>query len=29
MSITFTKAGVFNYECVVHEEMDGKITVTK
>jgi plastocyanin len=29
MKITFTKTGVFNYECVVHEEMDGKITVTK
>ena len=29
MKITFTKPGVFNYECVVHEEMDGKITVTK
>jgi plastocyanin len=29
MKITFTKPGVYNYECVVHEEMDGKITVTK
>ena len=29
MKITFTKPGVFSYECVVHEEMDGKITVTK
>lgn len=29
MKITFSKPGVFNYECVVHEEMDGKITVTK
>jgi plastocyanin len=29
MKITFTKPGVFNYECIVHEEMDGKITVTK
>jgi plastocyanin len=29
MKITFTKPGVFNYECVVHEGMDGKITVTK
>ncbi|MEA2153217.1 MAG: hypothetical protein QOI18_1450 [Solirubrobacteraceae bacterium] len=27
--ITFTKPGVYNYECVVHENMDGKITVTK
>jgi plastocyanin len=29
MKITFTKPGVFNYECVIHEHMDGKITVTK
>jgi hypothetical protein len=29
MKITFTKPGVFKYECVVHEGMDGKITVTK
>jgi plastocyanin len=29
MKITFTKPGVFRYECVVHEGMDGKITVTK
>jgi plastocyanin len=28
MMITFTKPGVFNYECIVHENMDGKITVT-
>jgi plastocyanin len=27
--ITFTKPGVYKYECVVHESMDGKITVTK
>ncbi|MEA2202012.1 MAG: hypothetical protein QOI89_2608 [Solirubrobacteraceae bacterium] len=27
--ITFTKPGVYRYECVVHSEMDGKITVTK
>jgi plastocyanin len=26
--ITFTKPGVYNFECVVHENMDGKITVT-
>jgi plastocyanin len=29
VKITFTKPGVFNYECVIHEHMDGKITVTK
>jgi plastocyanin len=28
VKITFTKPGVFGYECVVHEGMDGKITVT-
>ena len=28
-TITFTKPGVYSYECVVHENMDGKITVTK
>jgi plastocyanin len=27
--ITFTKPGVYNYTCVVHEGMNGKITVTK
>jgi plastocyanin len=27
--ITFLKPGVFKYECVVHENMDGTITVTK
>ena len=26
--ITFTKAGVYDFECVIHENMDGKITVT-
>lgn len=26
--IKFTKAGVYNFECVIHENMDGKITVT-
>jgi plastocyanin len=29
VKITFTKPGVYNYECVIHEHMDGKITVTK
>jgi plastocyanin len=28
MKITFTKPGVFSYECVIHKGMDGKITVT-
>jgi len=28
IKITFTKPGVYNFECVVHENMDGKITVT-
>jgi plastocyanin len=27
--ITFTKAGTYSYECVVHPTMDGKIIVTK
>jgi plastocyanin len=26
--ITFTKAGVYNFECTIHESMDGKVTVT-
>ena len=26
--ITFTKAGVYNFECVIHPNMDGKVTVT-
>lgn len=26
--ITFTKPGVYSFECVIHENMDGKITVT-
>jgi plastocyanin len=26
--ITFTKAGVYDFECVIHPNMDGKITVT-
>jgi plastocyanin len=29
VKITFTKPGVYSYECVVHPGMDGKITVTK
>lgn len=28
-SIQFTKPGVYDFECVIHPEMDGKITVTK
>jgi plastocyanin len=28
VKITFTKAGVYDYECVIHPNMDGKITVT-
>ncbi len=28
-TVTFTTPGVYTYECVVHENMDGKITVTK
>jgi plastocyanin len=27
VKIKFTKAGVYNFECVIHENMDGKITV--
>jgi plastocyanin len=27
--ITFTKPGVYSFECVIHENMDGTITVTK
>ena len=27
--ITFTKAGVYHFECVIHPNMDGTITVTK
>jgi plastocyanin len=26
--ITFTKAGVYHFECVIHPNMDGTITVT-
>jgi plastocyanin len=26
--ITFTKPGVYDFECVIHENMDGKVTVT-
>jgi plastocyanin len=29
VKITFTKPGVYSYECVIHAGMDGKITVTK
>jgi plastocyanin len=29
VKITFTKPGVYSYECVIHPNMDGKITVTK
>jgi plastocyanin len=29
VKITFTKPGVYNYECVIHPKMDGKIIVTK
>lgn len=28
VKVTFTKPGVYHYECVVHQGMDGKITVT-
>jgi plastocyanin len=28
VKIKFTKAGVYNFECVIHENMDGTITVT-
>jgi plastocyanin len=27
-TITFTKAGTYDYECVIHEHMDGRIVVT-
>ncbi len=27
LKITFTKAGVYPFECVIHPEMDGKVTV--
>jgi len=29
VKITFTKPGVYHYECVIHPNMDGTITVTK
>jgi plastocyanin len=29
MKITFTKPGVYSFECVIHPNMDGKVTVTK
>jgi plastocyanin len=29
VKITFTKPGVFKFECVIHPHMDGTITVTK
>jgi len=29
VKITFTKPGVFHYECVIHPNMNGTITVTK
>jgi plastocyanin len=28
VKITFTKPGVYRYECAIHKNMDGKITVT-
>jgi plastocyanin len=28
VKITFAKPGVYDFECVIHENMDGKITVT-
>ncbi len=28
VKITFTKAGVYAFECVIHPNMDGKVTVT-
>ena len=28
VKITFTKPGAYNFECVIHEGMDGKVTVT-
>jgi plastocyanin len=27
VKITFTKPGVYLFECVIHQNMDGKITV--
>jgi plastocyanin len=27
VTITFTKAGTYDYECVIHEHMDGRIVV--
>lgn len=29
VKITFTKPGVYPFECVIHPNMDGKVTVTK
>lgn len=29
VKITFSKPGVYSFECVIHPNMDGKITVTK
>lgn len=29
VKIKFTKAGVYNFECVLHKGMDGKVTVTQ
>ena len=29
VKITFTKPGIYDYECVIHPKMDGKIVVTK
>ncbi len=29
VKITFTKPGVYHFECVIHQNMDGTITVTK
>jgi plastocyanin len=29
VKITFTKPGVYLFECVIHPNMDGKVTVVK
>jgi plastocyanin len=29
VTIKFTKPGVYDFECVIHENMDGKVTVTQ
>jgi len=27
VTVTFAKAGTYDYECVIHEHMDGRIVV--